>query len=77
MLCAPRSGLVPNYRIHVNWCSGVVLCPGAQYNALDQCEAIQAISGVASKEYSLEKVLEKMTNDWKGVEFRCIEYKDT
>lgn len=48
-----------------------------QYNALDQCEAIQAISGVASKEYSLEKVLEKMTNDWRGVEFRCIEYKDT
>ncbi|KAG2501733.1 hypothetical protein HYH03_000233 [Edaphochlamys debaryana] len=48
-----------------------------QYNALDRYEPIQAISGVASKEYSLEKVLEKMDADWKGVEFRCIEYKDT
>jgi dynein heavy chain len=32
---------------------------------------------VASKEFSLEKVLEKMSKDWEGVEFRCIEYKDT
>ena len=37
----------------------------------------QSISGVASKEYSLEKVMEKMDKDWQGVEFRCIEYKDT
>lgn len=44
-------------------------------NTCTQCT--QAISGVASKEYSLEKVLEKMETDWKGVEFRCIEYKDT
>ncbi|GLC47993.1 hypothetical protein PLESTB_000047400 [Pleodorina starrii] len=48
-----------------------------QYNALDRYEPISAISGVASKEYSLEKVLEKMDKDWRGVEFRCIEYKDT
>jgi hypothetical protein len=26
---------------------------------------------------SLEKVLEKMANDWKGVEFRITEYKET
>ncbi|KXZ55711.1 DHC8 protein [Gonium pectorale] len=48
-----------------------------QYNALDRYEPISAISGVASKEYSLEKVLEKMDKDWRGVEFHCIEYKDT
>ncbi|KAG2451278.1 hypothetical protein HYH02_003884 [Chlamydomonas schloesseri] len=48
-----------------------------QYNALDRYEPIQTISGVASKEYSLEKVLEKMSKDWEGVEFRCIDYKDT
>ena len=32
---------------------------------------------MASKEYSLEKVLEKMRNDWEGVCFRITEYKDT
>eukprot|EP00201_Polytomella_parva_P020499 CAMPEP_0175042260 /NCGR_PEP_ID=MMETSP0052_2-20121109/2450_1 /TAXON_ID=51329 ORGANISM="Polytomella parva, Strain SAG 63-3" /NCGR_SAMPLE_ID=MMETSP0052_2 /ASSEMBLY_ACC=CAM_ASM_000194 /LENGTH=3805 /DNA_ID=CAMNT_0016305023 /DNA_START=33 /DNA_END=11446 /DNA_ORIENTATION=+ len=48
-----------------------------QYNALDKLEAIQSISMTASKEYSLEKVLEKMQTSWHGVEFRCIEYKDT
>ncbi len=37
----------------------------------------QTMSGVASKEWSLEKTLSKMAADWKGVEFRCIEYKDT
>lgn len=34
-------------------------------------------SSSASKEYSLEKALEKMRRDWDGAEFRCIEYKDT
>lgn len=48
-----------------------------QYAILDKLEAVQTISGMASKEYSLEKVLEKMENDWQGVEFRIIEYKDT
>jgi dynein heavy chain len=27
--------------------------------------------------HSLEKVLEKMSKDWEGVEFRITEYKDT
>lgn len=48
-----------------------------QYNVLDQMERIQTVSSVASKEYSLQKVLEKMRADWEGVVFRVIEYKDT
>lgn len=40
-------------------------------------EAVQILSSTASKEYSLEKALEKMKGDWEGVEFRVIEYKDT
>lgn len=43
-----------------------------QYNVLDKIEQIQTISSYASKEYSLEKVMEKMNNDWQGVEFRCV-----
>ena len=42
-----------------------------------QLEALQAISLNASKEYGLEKALDKMHADWEGVEFRIMEYKDT
>ena len=42
-----------------------------------QLEALQTISVNASKEYGLEKALDKMHADWDGLEFRIIEYKDT
>lgn len=42
-----------------------------------QLEALQTISVNASKEYGLEKALDKMHADWEGLEFRIMEYKDT
>lgn len=42
-----------------------------------QLEALQTISVNASKEYGLEKALDKMHADWEGVEFKIMEYKDT
>lgn len=42
-----------------------------------QLEALQTISVNASKEYGLEKALDKMHADWDGLEFKIIEYKDT
>lgn len=42
-----------------------------------QLEALQTISVNASKEYGLEKALDKMHADWEGIEFRIMEYKDT
>jgi dynein heavy chain, axonemal len=47
------------------------------FNVLDNLEKISATSTNASKEYSLEKAMEKMKADWVGVEFRVIEYKET
>lgn len=47
------------------------------YDLLDKLEHIQTISTNASKEYSLEKTLEKMHADWDGLVFRVVEYKDT
>ena len=35
------------------------------------------MSGNASKEWGLEKALSKMQQDWQGMAFRVIEYKDT
>eukprot|EP00242_Pyramimonas_sp_CCMP2087_P005349 CAMPEP_0198205188 /NCGR_PEP_ID=MMETSP1445-20131203/8681_1 /TAXON_ID=36898 /ORGANISM="Pyramimonas sp., Strain CCMP2087" /LENGTH=1441 /DNA_ID=CAMNT_0043877371 /DNA_START=94 /DNA_END=4415 /DNA_ORIENTATION=+ len=46
-------------------------------NVMAQMEPIQQISTTASKEYSLEKAIDKMYSDWDGVEFRCVAYKDT
>lgn len=42
-----------------------------------QLKALQTISVNASKEYGLEKALDKMRADWEGLEFRIMEYKDT
>jgi dynein heavy chain len=46
-------------------------------NVMAQMEPIQQISTTASKEYSLEKTIDKMYSDWDGVEFKCVAYKDT
>ena len=46
-------------------------------NIMDKLEAVQRVSTNASKEHSLEKALEKMTEDWDDVCFRVIAYKDT
>ena len=43
----------------------------------NKIEDVARISTNASKEHSLEKALEKMVEDWDGIDFRCIAYKDT
>lgn len=39
--------------------------------------ALEEISGVASKEFSFEKALQKMYQEWKDVEFSTSDYRDT
>ena len=48
-----------------------------EQNVGDYIEQIQEASDAASKEYSLEKALDKMLNEWKPMEFDCMEYRDT
>ncbi|KAI8819310.1 dynein heavy chain and region D6 of dynein motor-domain-containing protein [Fimicolochytrium jonesii] len=38
---------------------------------------LEQISGVATKEYSFEKALQKMYTEWQDVEFGTVEYRDT
>ena len=40
-------------------------------------ERLEEIAGTASKEYSLEKALDKMHQDWLPLEFTLMEYRDT
>jgi hypothetical protein len=42
-----------------------------------QCEAPQDISDVASREYALEKQLDKMQAEWNGLKFEVLSWKDT
>ena len=48
-----------------------------KFKIMSHLEAIQAVSMRASKEYSLEKALEKMMADWEGVGFVTVPYKDS
>ncbi|RMX56942.1 hypothetical protein pdam_00011068, partial [Pocillopora damicornis] len=40
-------------------------------------EELTEISGKAAKEFSLEKALSRMKEDWKDIEFVFVQYKDT
>ncbi|UPR05068.1 heavy chain of dynein [Chloropicon primus] len=48
-----------------------------EYGILDHMEAVENISGVASKEWSMLKTLQKMNKEWDGKEFMCMAYKDS
>ena len=48
-----------------------------EYGILNHMEAVENISGVASKEWSMLKTLEKMNKDWEGKEFLCMAYKES
>lgn len=40
-------------------------------------QSISTISAAASKELSLRQALQKMQDDWVGIEFKMVPYKDT
>ena len=43
----------------------------------EHLSAIELVSETASKEYSLEKALDKMLADWKPIAFECVGYRDS
>ena len=47
------------------------------YNLEPFLEQLEAVSAAASKEYSLEKAMEKMEDDWDAIVFNTKLYRDT
>ena len=46
-------------------------------NVMDYWEQIEEITVKAEKEFSLEKNIEQMKDEWDTIEFECMEYKET
>lgn len=46
-------------------------------NVMDYWEQIEEITVKAEKEFSLEKSIEQMKDEWDAIEFECMEYKET
>ncbi|KAG2436335.1 hypothetical protein HXX76_006644 [Chlamydomonas incerta] len=47
------------------------------WGVLDHLEAVSSIGGIATKEASMLKTLDKMEHEWEGLDFRVLPYKDT
>ncbi|KAG2482389.1 hypothetical protein HYH03_018685 [Edaphochlamys debaryana] len=48
-----------------------------KWGVLDHLETVSTIGGVATKELSMLKTLDKMETEWNGLDFRVLPYKDT
>eukprot|EP00794_Sanderia_malayensis_P008808 gene8808-9750_t len=53
------------------------LCQMLEYGLQKHLPRLEEISGSASKEYSLEKAMEKMKSEWSGMSFELVPYRDT
>ena len=48
-----------------------------EYNLNEYIHKLEEVSGRASKEYALERTLEKMKEDWEDMEFTLLPYRDS
>ncbi|PNH03664.1 Dynein heavy chain 7, axonemal [Tetrabaena socialis] len=48
-----------------------------KWGVINQLEAVSTIGGIATKEASMLKALDKMESEWNGLDFRVLPYKDT
>ncbi|KXS11241.1 hypothetical protein M427DRAFT_505508 [Gonapodya prolifera JEL478] len=63
------SDITPNYETN--------LTKILEMNIQQYLSQFETISDAASKEFSLQKTLAKMRDDWEPLEFNCIDYRDT
>ena len=83
VLCNP--GMRERHWKQMSEIAGVTLQPDASttlqkmldLNLSQHFEKFEAVSGAASKEFSLEKAMDKMEADWAPVEFHTVPYRDT
>jgi dynein heavy chain len=57
--------------------SGTSLRKMLRHDLLPFMEELETISGSASKEYSLEKAMQRMVEDWDEILFQTTQYRDT
>ena len=54
-----------------------LLCSPTRHNLDPYLEQFEGVSAAASKEYSLEKALQRMEDEWDAVLFNTTQYRDT
>ncbi|XP_075239189.1 dynein axonemal heavy chain 7-like isoform X2 [Convolutriloba macropyga] len=57
--------------------SGTTLRKVLKQELMPFMEEFETISGAASKEFGLEKAMIKMKDEWEGIEFNLIDYRDS
>eukprot|EP01028_Stygiella_incarcerata_P002288 TRINITY_DN1424_c1_g1_i1.p1 TRINITY_DN1424_c1_g1~~TRINITY_DN1424_c1_g1_i1.p1 ORF type:complete len:2631 (-),score=647.35 TRINITY_DN1424_c1_g1_i1:5218-13110(-) len=64
-------------KIHIHPSAQVTFSDVLRLQLGDYIDVMEEVAGIASKEYMLERTLDRMEEEWKPVDFTLVEWRDT